>query len=384
MKVYLDNSATTCVYPQVAELMHKIMVEDYGNPSSMHYKGVEAEHYIKAAKAQIATVLKCSEKEILFTSCGTESDNLALIGCAQANKRAGKHLITTCIEHPAILETMKYLEEQGFEVTYLPVDETGRIRLADLEQALREDTILVSIMHTNNEIGALQPIAEAGELIKKKNPATLFHVDAVQGFGKYKIVPKKMHIDLLSVSGHKIHAPKGIGFLYIGEKVKIKPILFGGGQQKGMRSGTENVPSIAAIGLATELIYQDLEKEKANMYACKKALTDGILALENTRINGLYDENSAPHVVSATFVGVRAEVLLHALEDQGICVSSGSACATNHPQPSATLAAIGGDKDTMESTLRFSFSVFTTMEEITYTLEVIGKLLPMLRKFTRK
>ena len=254
MEVYLDNSATTRVLPEVAELMNKSMTEDYGNPSSMHFKGMQAENYVKHAKEQIAKVLKVNEKEILFTSGGTESDNMALIGCAMANKRAGMHLITTKIEHPAILQTMKYLEQQGFEVTYLPVDEYGRVRPEDLQRSMRRDTILVSVMYTNNEIGAVQPIAELGALIKRMNPRTLFHVDAVQGFGKYRIWPKRMNIDLMSVSGHKIHGPKGVGFLYIGEKVKIHPIIWGGGQQKGMRSGTENVPGVAGIGLATERI----------------------------------------------------------------------------------------------------------------------------------
>lgn len=250
MEVYLDNSATTRVFPEVAELMTKIMLEDYGNPSSMHFKGVQSEQYVKQAKEQIARLLKVNEKEIIFTSGGTEADNLALIGAAMANRRSGMHLITTRIEHPAVLKTMEHLEQQGFRVTYLPVDEEGRVRLEDLQKSIRQDTILVSVMHTNNEIGAVEPVMEIGALIKKMNPRTLFHVDAVQGFGKFRIWPKKMYIDLLSVSGHKIHGPKGIGFLYAGEKVKLHPVVFGGGQQNGMRSGTENVPAIAGLGLA--------------------------------------------------------------------------------------------------------------------------------------
>lgn len=239
MEVYLDNSATTRTFPEVAELMTKIMCEDYGNPSSLHMKGVEAEKYLRYAKETLARILKVEERELLFTSGGTESDNMALIGCALANCRRGNHLITTQIEHPAILQTMRYLESQGYRVTYLPVDPCGRIRLEDLRKAMTPETILVSIMHTNNEIGALQPIEEAGALIKQMNPDTLFHVDAVQGFGKSRIYPKKMHIDLLSVSGHKIHGPKGVGLLYVGDKVKIQPIVFGGGQQQNLRSGTE-------------------------------------------------------------------------------------------------------------------------------------------------
>ena len=259
MEAYLDNSATTRVFPEVAELMTRLMLEDYGNPSSMHFKGVRAEQYVKHAKEQIAKVLKVNEKELIFTSGGTEADNLALTGAALANRRSGMHLITTKTEHPAVLKTMEYLEGQGFRVTYLPVDKTGRVRLEDLKKSMRQDTILVSVMHTNNEIGALQPIAEIGALIKKMNPRTLFHVDAVQGFGKFRIFPKKMYIDLLSVSGHKIHGPKGVGFLHAGEKVKLHPIVFGGGQQNGLRSGTENVPGIAGLGLACQKVYETLE-----------------------------------------------------------------------------------------------------------------------------
>ncbi len=384
MEIYLDNSATTKCYREVSELMHKIMCEDYGNPSSMHIKGMQAESYVREAKEIIARNLKVNEKEILFTSGGTESDNIALIGSCMANYRAGRHLITTKIEHPAILQTMKYLEEQGFEVTYLPVDENGRIRLEDLERAIRKDTILVSIMHTNNEIGSLQPVEEAGSLIKKKNPSIIFHVDAVQGFGKFRIWPKRMNIDLLSVSGHKIHGPKGTGFLYINEKIKIKPIIFGGGQQKGMRSGTENVPGIAGLARAVELIYADLDREVDTLYRLKERFIEGIGKIPDVKINGLTGKDSAPHIVSVSIRGIRSEVMLHALEDKGIYVSAGSACASNKPQTSATLKAIGVEKDLLDSTIRFSFSVFTTAEEIDYTLKVMYDVIPMLRKYVRR
>ena len=383
MEVYLDNSATTRVLPEVAELMNKIMTEDYGNPSSMHFKGMQAENYVKHAKEQIAKVLKVNEKEILFTSGGTESDNMALIGCAMANKRAGMHLITTKIEHPAILQTMKYLEQQGFEVTYLPVDEYGRVRPEDLQRSMRRDTILVSVMYTNNEIGAVQPIAELGALIKRMNPRTLFHVDAVQGFGKYRIWPRRMNIDLMSVSGHKIHGPKGVGFLYIGEKVKIHPIIWGGGQQKGMRSGTENVPGVAGIGLATERIYEHLDEDVERLYDIREAFINGLSGLNQVVVNGRPGRETAPHIVSVSIWGVRSEVLLHALEDRGICVSAGSACASNHPQTSETLKAIGVERDLLDSTIRFSFSIFTTMEEIEYTLQALYDIIPVLRKYSR-
>lgn len=384
MECYFDNSATTRCFDSVVAVVDKVMREDYGNPSSMHTKGVEAEKYVRYAKEQIARSLKVNEKEILFTSGGTESDNLALIGVAMANYRSGKHLITTQIEHPAILQTMRYLEQQGFEVTYLPVDEYGRIRLEDLEKAMTSQTILVSIMHTNNEIGSLMPIAEAGALIKRMNPHTLFHVDAVQGYGKSPIYPKRMGIDLMSVSSHKIHGPKGIGFLYINEKVKIRPILFGGGQQGGMRSGTENVPGIAGMGKAVEEIYSNLNADIDRMYQLREHFIKGLTEFSETYVNGLPGRESAPHVVSVSFRGIRAEVILHELESHGIYVSAGSACSSHKASPSATLQAIGIEKDLLDSTVRFSFSVFTTMEEIDYCLDVLAEVLPRLRRYTRR
>lgn len=383
MEVYLDNSATTRCFDRVAELAAKVMTLDYGNPSSMHNKGVGGEKYLRHAREVIAKNLKVNEKEILFTSGGTESDNMALIGTAYANQRAGRHLITTQIEHPAVLQAMQYLEKQDFEVTYLPVDANGQVKLEELQRSLRKDTILVSIMHTNNEIGSLQPIAEAGAMIKRFNPSIVFHVDAVQGYGKFRIHPKRQNIDLLSVSAHKIHGPKGIGFLYINEKIKIHPIIFGGGQQKGMRSGTENVPAIAGMALAIETMYQNLDEEVEKLYQLKQRFIDGVMKIDDVKINGLTGRDSAPHVVSVSVRGVRSEVLLHALEDKGIFVSAGSACASNKPSISATLQAIGVEKDLLDSTIRFSFSVFTTAEEIDYTLQNMYAIIPMLRKYTR-
>jgi len=383
MEVYLDNSATTKSFEEVAELMTKIMCRDYGNPSSLHNKGMEAEHYVRQAKEIIAKNLKVNEKEIFFTSGGTEADNIALIGSAMANYRAGRHMITTRIEHPAVLQTMRYLEEQGFKVTYLPVDKNGLIRLEELQNAVTRETILVSIMHTNNEIGALQPVSEVGNLIKKMNPNTIFHVDAVQGFGKFRIHPKRMNIDLLSVSGHKIHGPKGVGFLYMNEKIKIKPIIYGGGQQQGMRSGTENVPGIAGIARAVEKIYDNLDKDVERLYEIKEYFISGVEKIEGTRINGLRGRESAPHIVSVSIRGVRSEVMLHALEEKGIYVSAGSACAARKPQTSETLKAIGVEKDLLNSTIRFSFSIFTTMEEIDYTLQTMYDMIPMLRRYAR-
>lgn len=383
MEVYLDNSATTRCFPEVAELVTRIMCEDYGNPSSMHMKGVQGEQYIRYSKETFARLLKVQEKEIFFTSGGTESDNLAILGCAGANVRAGKHLITTRIEHPAVLETMKYLEKQGFDVTYLGVDEHGIVRPEDVRKALRPDTILVSVMHTNNELGSLQPLGEISAVIKEYNPAILFHVDAVQGFGKFRIYPKRLGIDLLAMSSHKIHGPKGVGMLYVDERVKIHPIAFGGGQQKGMRSGTENVPGIAGMAKAAEMVYEHLDEDNERLYGLKEYFIKGLGQMENVGVNGLTGRDSAPHVVSVSVRGVRSEVLLHALEDRGIYVSAGSACASNHPQTSETLKAIGLDKDLLNSTIRFSFSTFTTKEEIDYTLQAMYDMIPMLRRYSR-
>ena len=384
MEVYLDNSATTRCYDSVRELVGKVMCEDYGNPSSMHKKGMEAEKYVKESKETFARLLKVQEKEIFFTSGGTESDNLALIGCARANKRAGKHLITSSIEHPAILNTMRYLEqEEGFRVTYLPVDKNGKIKLTALKDALCNETILVSIMHVNNEVGSVQPIEEAVQIVKNYNRSILFHVDAVQGFGKYRIYPKRMGIDLLSISGHKIHGPKGIGVLYVNEKVKIKPIIFGGEQQKNVRSGTENVPGIAGIGLAAKEIYQTLDEKVAHMRALKQRFIEGLQRIDKIKIHGLTDENSAPHIISVGFAGIRSEVLLHTLEEKGIYVSAGSACASNHPAISGVLKGIGTGTEYLDATLRFSFSEFTTSEEIDYTLQTLYNCVPMLRRYTR-
>ncbi|MCI8416515.1 MAG: cysteine desulfurase [Lachnospiraceae bacterium] len=383
MEAYLDNSATTRCFPQVAALMARVLTEDYGNPSSMHQKGVDGERYVRRAREIIAGNLKVQEKELYFTSGGTESDNLAIIGCALANHRSGKHLITSSVEHPAVLRAMEHLKELGFSVTYLPVGGDGRVRVTDLEAALQPDTILVSVMHVNNEIGAVQPIGEIGALLKAQDHPILFHVDAVQSYGKYRIYPKRLGIDLLSASGHKLHGPKGVGFLYVRDKVKIKPLVFGGGQQGGLRSGTENVPGIAGLGAAVEECYRELEEKMDRLYELRQLFCERVEELEGVTVNGLQGRESAPHVVSVSFAGVRSEVLLHALEERGIYVSAGSACSSNHPAVSATLKGIGVRKELLDSTLRFSFSVDTTREELSYTLQVLGELLPVLRRFTR-
>ena len=384
MEAYFDNSATTRVFDCVKDAVVNAMTVDYGNAAARHMKGVEAERLIKEARAEIAKSLKVQEKEILFTSGGTESNNTALIGAAFANQRAGKHLITTGVEHASIYNTMEFLREQGFEITYLPVDSYGCISLEELAQAVREDTILVSVMYVNNEIGAVEPVEDISKVIKAKNPKTLFHVDAIQAYGKYVIRPKKQGIDLLSVSGHKIHGPKGVGFLYIDEKAKVRPLLFGGGQQKGMRSGTENVPGCAGLGAAVREVYRDHEAKIEKLYQIRERLIAGLKELPGVTINGHEGRENAPQIVSASFEGVRSEVLLHALEDRGVYVSSGSACSVNHPGVSGTLKGIGVKKELLDSTIRFSFGLFNEPEEADYCLEVLRELLPVLRRYRAK
>ena len=383
MQAYLDNSATTRCSERAKDLMVKVLMEDYGNPSSLHTMGVVAERYIKEAKERIAKTLKADEKEILFTSGGTESNNMALIGTALANKRAGNHIITTSIEHASVLSPLAYLEEQGFRVTYLTVDENGQISLDELRDAVCEDTILVSMMMVNNEIGAVEPIAEAAKIVKEKNPNTIIHVDAIQAYGKYRICPKKLGIDLLSVSGHKIHAPKGTGFLYIKDKTKIHPLLNGGGQQRGMRSGTENVPAIAGLGVAAERIYTGFEEKIDRMYTLREHFIEEVTKIPGVHVNGHTDRSNAPHIVSVSTEGVRAEVLLHALEDKEIYVSAGSACSSNKPSVSHTLKSIGLKPELLDATIRFSFCVETTEEEIDYAVKEMAALVPMLQKYTR-
>ena len=384
MEVYLDNSATTRCSVRARDLMMQILTEDYGNPSSLHNKGKEAEDYIRRAREQIARTLKIDGRALLFTSGGTESNNLALIGGALANRRLGRHIITTAIEHPSVHAPLAHLKELGYEITELSVERDGVISLEELRCALREDTVLVSIMMVNNEIGALEPVMEAGRLIKEKNPKTLFHVDAIQAYGKFHIYPQKWGIDLLSVSGHKIHAPKGTGFLYIADKVKVQPMIFGGGQQKGLRSGTENVPGAAALGEAAEEIYENFEEKTERMYALRERLIAGIGEIEGVTVNGRADRSCAPHIVSISIRDVRSEVMLHSLEEYGIYVSAGSACSSHKPAPSRTLQAIGLSKGALESTIRISLSVDTTQEEIDYTVAKLKEIIPFRRKFVRR
>ena len=374
MEVYFDNAATTKCFKEVCDSMQKIHLEEYGNPSSLHRKGSLAENQVRIAKEILEKILKVKEKELYFTSGGTEADNPAIIGCAMAAKRIGSHLITTKIEHPAVLRTMEYLEQQGFKITYLGVDEKGQIDLEELREKINEETILVSIMHTNNEVGSLQKIREIGILIKEKNKKTIFHVDAVQGFGKYIIHPKREKIDLLSVSGHKIHGPKGIGFLYCDAKINILPISYGGGQQKNLRSGTENVPGIVGMAVAAKILYENLEEYSARMKKMKSRFIKGLENIDDIIVNSMDDLDFAPHIISLSVKDIPSEVLLHSLEEQGVYVSAGSACASNKKAVSDNLKAMHTEKWQWESTIRFSLSVFTTEKEIDYTLKQLYEI----------
>lgn len=387
MEAYLDNAATTQAYTEVCDVVKMVMREDFGNPSSKHTKGMEAEDHVKKSAEIIAGQLKCKPKEIIFTSGGTEANNLALIGSAYAGKRAGKHLITTAVEHASVLEPLAFLENMGYEVTYLPVDQGGRVSISDLAKAVREDTFLVSVMYVNNEVGSVQPVEEIGHYLKENAPDVLFHVDAIQAFGKYRIRPKNLGIDLMSVSGHKLHGPKGTGFLYAREGVKLSPILFGGGQQRNMRSGTENVPGIAGFGAAVSKMYEEHRKKVERLFFLKKRLMEGLLAYEGVTFHAVEEERieeTAPHILSVGFSGVKSEVLLHALAGKGVFVSSGSACSSNHPMLSGTLKAIGVEERFLDSTLRFSFSVLNTEEEIDFAVQAVGEVLPVLRRFQKK
>lgn len=384
MLCYFDNSATTKCAPSVIEKMNEVMNEHYGNPSSLHNVGFDSEKMLSEARSIIAKSLKADEKEIIFTSGGTESNNMALLGSAMANKRAGRHIITSSIEHASVNAPLKMLEELDYEITYLPCDNNGTVSISELEDNIRDDTILVSVMHVNNEIGAVQPIEDIGRIIKKHNSNCLFHVDAIQSFGKYAINPKNMNIDLLSVSGHKIHGPKGSGFLYIKQGTKIKPIIYGGGQERGLRSGTENVYSQCGLGVAVSLMCDNMEENVKKLRTLKEHFVGRVKDMDFATINGLTNEQSAPNIVSVSIKDVRAEVVLHSLEEKEIYVSAGSACSSNKPAISKTLQAINVPKEMLDKTVRFSFSIYNTIEEIDYACDVLEDIIPKLMKYTRR
>ena len=384
MDVYFDNSASTKVSEKAIEIMLKTMRDDYANTSGKHIKGVEAESYVKDAADIIAKTLKVKKGEIIFTSGGTESNNMALIGGAMSRKRYGKHIIISGIEHPAVYRPAEFLTEQGFELSVLPVNSEGQVDLELLKSTLRDDTVLVSVMYVNNEIGAIEPVEEISRIIKAKNKDILFHVDAIQAYTKLRINPKSQGIDMLSASGHKFHGPKGVGFLYIDSNVKINPIIFGGGHQIGMRSGTLNTTGIAGMGVAAKEAYDNFDERINKISDLKYYLMDELERIEGAILNTGRGENFAPQVISVSFEDIRAEVLLHALEDRGIYVSSGSACSSNHPGISGTLKAIGVRENLLDATIRISLSELNNKEEADYFIKNLKELLPLLRKFVRK
>ncbi len=384
-EIYFDNGATTKPTEQVVQIMTKVLTEDYGNPSSLHRKGQAAEQYVIEARKRIAGSLRVPEFSIYFTSGATESSNTALLGAAA---RAGKHrrILAWPGEHPATGETLKRLSEEGFEVTYLPVDKDGKVLLEALEEAVDEDVCLVTCMHVNNETGLIQPIDRIGRIVHKAAPKAMFHVDAVQSFGKLPIDPVAWEIDLMSTSAHKIHGPKGVGFLYIAKNQYIPSLVRGGGQERGFRSGTENVPGIAGFGQAVVEAYADMEGHAQHMQHLKEMLFQEVQErIEGIRSNGPDIHESAPHVLNLQIEGVRSEVLLHTLEDYGIYVSSGSACASNKPEEkSPALSALGLTASEIDASLRISFSRYNTEEEVHEFVRVLEQTIPMLRRFRRK
>lgn len=374
--IYMDNSATTMVCPDAINIMTKLMSETYGNPSSLHRMGLESEKKVTAARRAVAASIGKNEKNIYFTSGGTESDNTAIIGGATRNSHGRKTVITSEVEHPAVLKSVKHLETLGFTAKYVRVGTDGVIDLNHLESLLSDDVVLVSIMQVNNETGAVMPIKEAYNLVKNFRSDILFHSDMVQSYMK---IPFE-DVDLASMSAHKIHGPKGVGTLYVKDAVNINPIIFGGGQQKDLRPGTENVPGIAGFGAAVTAA--DREKNFAHVSEIKKALTEKILErIEDVTING--GENALPYVLNMSFKGVKSEVLLHSLESAGIMVSSGSACSSNHPSPSHVLTAMGVKKELIDSSIRFSFSAYNTVEETETVAETLKKQVGILRKVMR-
>jgi len=381
MRVYLDNSATTRPRDEVIDEIVSILQTDYGNPSSLHKMGLDVERKIEFSRSIIADFLGARKEEIFFTSGGTESNNIAFQGLINKYSKQGKHIITSKIEHSSVLNIAKYYEECGYKVTYLDVDNKGIIDLEQLEDAIDNDTILVSIMMVNNEIGSIQPIEEIKKIINKKNNQVKLHVDGIQAFGKMKIDIGKLGIDVFTFSSHKIHGPKGVGGLYLRKGIMLSPIVFGGNQERGLRSGTENVPGIVGFGKAVEIINDNFSEEKKYIYDLKNYFTEKIMSsIDNLKINSYLDERCAPHILNISFLGVRGEVLLHYLEKEGIFVSTASACSSHSKSKSHVLSAIGLHAKDIEGAIRFSFAYSNTRSEIDYAIKKIEQSVIEIRK----
>lgn len=383
-EIYLDNSATTRAYPQVAEIMVDMLLNNYGNPSSLHRKGIEAEKSVKWARETIARVLRVEKEEIYFTSGGTEGNNLIIRGIAESYKRYGRHMITTAIEHPAVLKTFEDLEKRGFEVTYLNVNSNGAISVDDFHRVLRDDTILVSMMHVNNEIGSIMPIAEVGQLLKDRQN-TFFHVDAVQSFGKMLIRPKEWGIHLLTVSSHKIHGPKGCGSVYIEKGIRVHPLFTGGKQEKKMRPGTENVPGIVGFGKAVEIAETEMDRFCREIREMKRIFYSIISKqVPGVRLNGPQLDEGAPHIINLSFPGIKGEVLVHALEEKKIFLSTGSACSSRQSEPSHVLRGLMLTPKEIEGGIRASFSLMNSLSEVEEAARQISDTVLELQLFLRR
>ena len=379
MEIYLDNSATTKPYNEVVEEMVKALTTEYGNPSSLHKKGIEVDRKIKEIRQNIARTLGTKDKEIFFTSGGTESNNTIIRGVAYNFRKIKNHIISTVIEHPSVLNTLADLEKEGFEITLLEVDESGKINIEDLKKAIKPSTILISTMHVNNEVGSIQPIEEIGKYLKTLDEKIYFHVDCVQSYTKIKFRPSRYNIDFMTVSGHKFHGPKGIGFMYIKENSKLKPIITGGGQESSVRSGTENVPGIYGLGKAIEIMNKDLDSKIENL---KNLLKEKILKnIDGVKINS--PEDGVCHILNVSFENIRGEVLLHFLEQKNIYVSTGSACSSKK-KGSHVLNAIKLTPDEIEGAIRFSLSDFNTEEEILETVKVLKDSINDLRMIIKR
>ncbi|NLX90755.1 MAG: cysteine desulfurase [Firmicutes bacterium] len=386
-EIYLDNSATTPIDPRVMEEMARVALQIYGNPSSLHRKGREGERVLTTSRKVLADFLGVRDSEIIFTSGGTESNNLAILGIARRYLRRGKHLITTAIEHPSVLQPFQLLEKEGFEVTYLTPDSRGVIAPQDLLKALKPETIFVSIMHVNNEVGSIQPIQEISGILKREKPEIIFHVDAVQSFGKVTLPPGLQGIDALSISAHKLHGPKGTGALYLKSGIMIEPLLLGGGHERGLRAGTENTPGIAGMALAARYSFVEINKKAAQLRQMKKQFISDLQTRHPwIRINGpgVDEKESAPHIVNISFPGLKGEIIVHALEEQGIYASTGSACHSNSKGESHVLQAMKLGRAEMEGAVRFSFSARTTQEEITRAVQRINEVISGLKQLTEK
>lgn len=376
-EIYFDNAATTQVDEDIVALMAQVMREDYGNPSSLHTRGVQAQLLVERAQKQLLSALGAKAGQVIFTSGGTEANNLALFGGADAKKRRGNRIITTSVEHSSVLTTARELARRGFETVEISPEEDGRISVEKLLDACNEDTILVSMMLVNNEVGAVQPVAEVAKKLRLKAPNALLHTDAVQGFGKIPISVSALGVDMLTLSGHKIHAPKGVGALYLGEKVRVTPLLYGGSQQHGLRPGTESVPMIAALGLAAKNAANRLGENRINAQKTKDALVDGLSALPDVVINSPY-ENCSPFLLNCSVLGYRSETLLHFLASHGVYVSSGSACSKG--AKSHVLAAMGKSAREIDSALRISLCEYSTPQEAERFCTILSLAMQSLRQ----